>query len=279
MARFPPTARESRTCRSRTSRRFPARFGRSRIIVAALRRRSGSRTSRTRRSRKFRAKTRTTSIRCGSATASISSPIATARRRCSCTIRRRTKSAGCSSRGRQDIKSASACGDAIVYDRFGTLHLFDLKTEKAKTIPCACRGRSPGRSSEVRKGRAQHSQCGIVADRLASRLRSPRRNPDRARREGRHPQPDEHARRGRTRSRPGRRTANRSPTFPTNPGEYELHVRPQHGNGEVKKFKLGDAPSFFYNPSLVARQQEDRLHRQAAQPLVHRSRHRQVHEG
>jgi tricorn protease len=32
-------------------------------------------------------------------------------------------------------------------------------------------------------------------------------------------------------------------------GEYELHLRPQTGLGEVKKYKLGDAPSFYYSPT------------------------------
>ena len=35
----------------------------------------------------------------------------------------------------EDIKSASACGDAIVYDRFGTLHLFGLKAGTSRPVP------------------------------------------------------------------------------------------------------------------------------------------------
>src|SRR5580704_3630277 len=34
-----------------------------------------------------------------------------------------------------DIKSASACADAIVFDCFGKVHLFDLKTQKTKPVP------------------------------------------------------------------------------------------------------------------------------------------------
>src|SRR5688572_275503 len=37
--------------------------------------------------------------------------------------------------GTTDIQSASACADAIVFDRFGTLHIFDLKSQKAQPIP------------------------------------------------------------------------------------------------------------------------------------------------
>ena len=36
--------------------------------------------------------------------------------------------------------------------------------------------------------------------------------------------------------------------FSDESGEYELHVKPQDGLGEAKKFKLGDAPSFYYSP-------------------------------
>ncbi len=32
-------------------------------------------------------------------------------------------------------------------------------------------------------------------------------------------------------------------------GEYQLHVRQQDGKGEVKKFALGDKPSFFFSPT------------------------------
>ena len=36
--------------------------------------------------------------------------------------------------------------------------------------------------------------------------------------------------------------------FSDESGEYALHLRDQTGMGEVKKIKLGDSPSFFYNP-------------------------------
>ncbi len=37
--------------------------------------------------------------------------------------------------GGVDIKSAAACADAIVYDQAGTIHLFDLKMQAARTVP------------------------------------------------------------------------------------------------------------------------------------------------
>jgi tricorn protease len=36
--------------------------------------------------------------------------------------------------------------------------------------------------------------------------------------------------------------------FSDESGEYELHVRPQKGDGKVKKYALGKAPSFYYSP-------------------------------
>src|SRR5207245_2356215 len=31
-------------------------------------------------------------------------------------------------------------------------------------------------------------------------------------------------------------------------GEYQLHLRPQDGHGEGKKFKLDDRPTYYYSP-------------------------------
>ena len=64
--------------------------------------------------------------------------------------------------------------------------------------------------------------------------------------------------------------------FSDESGEYELHVRPQDGRGEVEEVQARRRPVVLLQPGLVARRQEDRLHRQAPQPLVHRPRHRQV---
>ena len=36
--------------------------------------------------------------------------------------------------------------------------------------------------------------------------------------------------------------------FSDESGEYELHLKPQDGLGDGKKYKLGDAPSFYYSP-------------------------------
>ena len=150
--------------------------------------------------------------------------------------------------GRQDIKTASACGDAIVFDRFGTLNLFDLKTEKAKTIPVhvaadltAVRPKLEKVARNIRNAALSPTGSRAVFEARGEILTVP-------------------AEKGDIRNltnTPG--AADRDPAwspdgksiayFSDESGEYELHVRPQHGNGEVKKYKAGDAPSFFYNPS------------------------------
>ena len=186
--------------------------------------------------------------------------------------------AASSTRTATDIKSASACADAIVYDRFGTLHLFDLKTEKSKPIPVRVAADLPGVRPKVEKVNKTIQSAGL----------SP--TGSRAVFEARGEILTVPAEKGDVRNltnTPG--AAERDPAwspdgksiayFSDESGEYELHVRPQDGRGEVKKIKLGDGAVVLLQPGLVAGRQEDRLHRQAAQPVVRRPRQRQVHEG
>jgi tricorn protease len=150
--------------------------------------------------------------------------------------------------GRNDIKTASASGDAIVYDQFGSLFLFDLKTEKSKPIPVhvaadltAVRPRLEKVAKNIRNvGLSPHGTRAVFEAR-GEILTVP-------------------AEKGDIRNlthTPG--AADRDPAwspdgksvayFSDESGEYELHIRAQDGRGDVKKLKVGDAPSFFYNPS------------------------------
>ncbi len=150
--------------------------------------------------------------------------------------------------GQADIKSASACRDAIVYDRFGTLNLFDLKTEKSKPISVRIAADLPSVRSKMEKvaksiHRAGLSPSGVraVFEARGEVLTVP-------------------AEKGDIRnltSTPG--SAERDPSWSPDgkslaylsdeSGEYELHIRAQNGLGKVKKLKLGDAPSFYYHPT------------------------------
>ncbi|HEY2783571.1 MAG TPA: PDZ domain-containing protein [Fimbriiglobus sp.] len=150
--------------------------------------------------------------------------------------------------GRTDIKSASACGDAIVYDRFGTLNLFDPKAGQSRPIPVRVAADLPGVRPRMEKVARSVQKAGLsptgvraVFEARGEILTVP-------------------AGKGDVRNlteTPG--AAERDPAwspdgkwvayFSDEAGEYELRLKSQDGSGEVKKFKVGDAPSFFYNPS------------------------------
>lgn len=147
-----------------------------------------------------------------------------------------------------DIKSAGACADAIVFDRFGTLNLFDLKTEKTRPVSIRVAADLPGVRPKMEKSAKNIQKAGLspsgtralfeargevltvpaekgdirnLTNTLGAAERDPVWSPD------------------------GKSVAYFSDEF----GEYELHIRPQDGRGDAKRLKLGDVPSFFYNPS------------------------------
>jgi tricorn protease len=146
-----------------------------------------------------------------------------------------------------DIKSAAACADAIVYDKIDGLFVYDLKMAKATRLDVQVRGDLPGVRPRVEKvvksiQRAGLSPTGarVILEARGEILTVPAEKGDA---------------RNLTLS-PG--VADRDPSwspdgksvayFSDESGEYELHVKAQTGLGETKKFKLGDAPSFYYNP-------------------------------
>src|SRR5581483_1310637 len=146
-----------------------------------------------------------------------------------------------------DLKSAGAGPDAIAYEQFGALHLYDPKSGKTKDV-------------NVR----------LAADLLETRpkfvdvsksLRSPHISPTGARAvfEARGEILTVPAEKGDPRNltnTPG--IMDRDPAwspdgktlayFSDESGEYELHVRAQSGMGEMKKIKLGDKPGFYFSP-------------------------------
>lgn len=146
-----------------------------------------------------------------------------------------------------DIKSASAGADAIVYEQFGALNLYDLKSGKTKKIDVSING-------DMLAVRPKY-------EKVATRISSVEISPTGARAvfEARGEILTVPAEKGDARNltnTPG--VAERDPAwspdgkwvayFSDESGEYALHLRNQTGMGEVKKINLGNAPSFYYSP-------------------------------
>ena len=147
-----------------------------------------------------------------------------------------------------DIKSASACADAIVFDRFGTVNLFDLKTQKSKQVPIHVNADLP--SVRPKFVKAAHAIQGVDLSPSGARavfeahgeiLTVP-------------------AEKGDVRNLTHTvGAAERDPAwspdgksiayFSDESGEYRLHIRAQDGKGKAKVLKVGDSETFLYNPS------------------------------
>ncbi|HEY1340741.1 MAG TPA: PDZ domain-containing protein, partial [Bryobacteraceae bacterium] len=147
-----------------------------------------------------------------------------------------------------DIKSASAGPGAIVYEQFGAIYLYDLKSGKTKQVDIrvsgdiptarpsfeklgtkvAMGGLSPTGARAVFEARGEiftvPAEKGDVRN-LTNTSGVAERNPSWS--------PD------------GKRIA----YFSDESGEYQLHLRNQDGMGEVQKIDLGQPPAFYYNPT------------------------------
>jgi tricorn protease len=146
-----------------------------------------------------------------------------------------------------DIKSASAGQDAIVYEQFGEIRLYDLKTGQTSKVNITL-------NADLASVRPRYEK---VAGRIANAALSPTgaRAVFEARGEILSAPADKGDARNLTNS-PG--VADRDPAwspdgkwiayFSDETGEYALHLSPQSGLGEVKKINLGAQPSYFYSP-------------------------------
>ena len=147
-----------------------------------------------------------------------------------------------------DIKSASAGPDAIVYEQFGTIHLFEPATGKQNTVNIRVTGDFPAvrphyvnvgdkienanlsptgaralfeAHGEILTVPVEHGDIRNLTNTVGAAERDPAWSPD------------------------GKWIA----YFSDESGEYALHLRQQDGMGEVKKESLGNPPSFFYSPT------------------------------
>ncbi len=147
-----------------------------------------------------------------------------------------------------DIKSASAGPDGIVYEQFGSLNIYDLKSGKTKPVTVTING-------DMLAVRPKYEKVGT---RISGAAISP--TGARAVFEARGEIISVPAQKGDARNLTNTTgVAERDPSwspdgkwiayFSDESGEYQLHLRDQKGMGEVKKINLGNPPSFFYNPT------------------------------
>ncbi|HKN60683.1 MAG TPA: PDZ domain-containing protein, partial [Candidatus Acidoferrales bacterium] len=146
------------------------------------------------------------------------------------------------------IKSANAGPGAIVYEQFGSLHLYDLATQQQRIVqvhiePDLVEVRPHFESVVKQINNSAISPSGVraVFEAHGEILTVPAEKGDI---------------RNITNS-PG--VADRDPAwspdgkwiayFSDESGEYALHLRAQNGLGEVRKINLGNPPSFFYGPT------------------------------
>ncbi len=146
-----------------------------------------------------------------------------------------------------DLKSASAGPDCIVYEQFGAIHLHDTQTGESRRVPIhisadlpALRPRFVKAAKQIKNAELSPTGVRAVFEAHGEILTVP-------------------AKKGDVRNltnTPG--VAERDPAwspdgkhiayFSDASGEYELHLRDQSSLGDVKKYKLGEAPAFYYRP-------------------------------
>ncbi len=150
--------------------------------------------------------------------------------------------------GGLDFKSASSGTNAIVWEQFGSLHLLDTRSGKAKTIDV----RVPGQFAEV----LPHFEK-LEANRILSARISP--TGARAVFETHGEIVTAPAEKGDLRNLTNSpAVADRDPAwspdgkriawFSDESGEYALHIRNQNGLGDVTRIELGKPSSYFYSP-------------------------------
>jgi len=147
-----------------------------------------------------------------------------------------------------DIKSASAGPDAIAYEQFGSIHVFDPATGKQNSITIHVTGDFPAvrphyvdAADQIQNADVSPTGARAVFEAHGEILTVP----------------VEHGDIRDLTNTPG--FAERDPAwspdgkwiayFSDESGEYALQLSPQDGLGEVRKINLGNSPSFFYSPT------------------------------
>jgi tricorn protease len=149
--------------------------------------------------------------------------------------------------GGADILSACAGPGGIVYEQFGSIHLYDLKSGESHEVDIRLTGDFPTlrprfekAARQIRTARVSPTGVRAVFEARGEILTVPAKKGDA---------------RNLTNT-PG--VAERDPAWSPNgkwiayfsdaSGEYQLHIRDQRGQKEAKKVDLGNPPSYFYHP-------------------------------
>ncbi|MEP6705152.1 MAG: protease, partial [Acidobacteriota bacterium] len=148
-----------------------------------------------------------------------------------------------------DFKTVSAGPDAIAYEQFGTVNIYDPSSGKSSRVDITVNGDFP--------------QVRPRYDRVAPRIQNVALSPTGARAvfEARGEIISVPAEKGNARDLTNTSgVAERDPAwspdgkwiayFSDESGEYALHLRDQTGMGEVRKINLGNPSSYFYTPKF-----------------------------
>ena len=148
----------------------------------------------------------------------------------------------------EDIKSAAATKDAIVYEKFGSLHIYDLAGGKDTAVPVQVNADLPQVQPhfipvvrEIAGGKLSPSGARAVFEAHGEILTAPREKGD--------------VRNLTNTVASMERDPAWSPNgkwiayFSDESGEYELHLRQPDGMGAVQKIKLDEHPTFYYSPT------------------------------
>jgi tricorn protease len=147
-----------------------------------------------------------------------------------------------------DLKSASAGPDAIVYEQFGSINLFDLKSGRTKPVPISVTGDFP----EVRERLVRVSQrltaahvsptaARVVFEARGEIITVPAEKGD--------PRNLTNTPAVMERQPAWSPDGNSIAFFSDESGEYMLHIKKQNGMGDPVKVALGEQPGFYFTPT------------------------------
>ncbi|HEX8096447.1 MAG TPA: PDZ domain-containing protein, partial [Pyrinomonadaceae bacterium] len=148
-----------------------------------------------------------------------------------------------------DIKAASAGPGAIVYEQFGSLHIYDLDSGRSQALNIEVAGDLPAvrpRFVKLERRMIQSARLSPTGARAVFEARGEVLTVPAEKGDWRNlTNSSGVAERDPSWSPDGRWVA----YFSDESGEYALYLRDQTGMGEVRKISLGDPPSYFYSPT------------------------------